>query len=87
MTTHHHFDHTAGLRAAIAEGLTVVTHSGNKAFVEAMAARPHTIQSDALAKSPKAVTVTTVDEELKVDRILPLHGAAVPFGELVKAVK
>jgi YD repeat-containing protein len=64
--THHHFDHSAGLRAAIAEGLTVVTHAGNRAFVEKIAARPHTIQPDALAKSPKPVTVETVDEEMLV---------------------
>ena len=64
VTTHHHFDHTAGLRAAISEGLTVITQAGNKAFVETMARRPHTIQPDALAKNPKPVTVETVDEEL-----------------------
>lgn len=60
VTTHHHFDHTAGLRAAIAEGLTVITQEGNKTFVETMAKRPHTIQPDALAKTAKAVTVETV---------------------------
>lgn len=63
VTTHHHFDHTAGLRAAIAEGLTVITHSGNRAWVEAMAARPHTRQPDALAKTPRPVTVAVVDDE------------------------
>jgi glyoxylase-like metal-dependent hydrolase (beta-lactamase superfamily II) len=66
VTTHHHFDHTGGLRAAISEGLTVVTQSGNKAFVEAMAGRPHTMQPDALAKNPKQVAVETVDEELEL---------------------
>ncbi len=60
MTTHHHFDHTAGLRAAIAEGLTVITHEGNKAWVETMAGRPHTRQPDALAKNAKNVKVETV---------------------------
>ena len=64
ITTHHHFDHTAGIRAAIAEGLTIVTHSGNRAFFEEMAKRPHTIQADALAKNPKPVRVETVDDEL-----------------------
>ncbi len=63
VTTHHHFDHTAGLRAAIAEGLTVITHEGNKAWVEQMARRPHTRQPDDLAKNPKAVAVETVDAE------------------------
>ncbi len=63
VTTHHHFDHTAGLRAAIAEGLTVITHAGNREWVENMATRPHTRQPDALAKNPRPVTVETVDGE------------------------
>lgn len=66
VTTHHHFDHTGGLRAAISEGLSVITHSGNRDFVETMAKRAHTIQPDALAKNPKAVTVQTVDDELSL---------------------
>jgi glyoxylase-like metal-dependent hydrolase (beta-lactamase superfamily II) len=40
VTTHHHFDHTAGMRAAIAEGLTVITQAGNKEWVDNMARRP-----------------------------------------------
>jgi Metallo-beta-lactamase superfamily len=32
VNTHHHFDHSGGLRAAIAEGLTVITHKANAAF-------------------------------------------------------
>jgi glyoxylase-like metal-dependent hydrolase (beta-lactamase superfamily II) len=63
ITTHHHFDHTAGIRAAIAEGLTIVTHSGNKGFFEEMARRPHTIVVDALAKNARPVAVETVDDE------------------------
>lgn len=63
VTTHHHFDHTAGLRAAIAEGLTVITHAGNREWVEHMARRAHTRQPDRLAKNPRPVTVETVDGE------------------------
>ena len=66
VTTHHHFDHTAGMRAAISEGLKVVTQSGNKAWVEAMAKRSHSRQPDALTKNPKPLTVETVDEELEM---------------------
>ena len=29
--THHHFDHTSGLPAVVAEGITIVTHDVNKA--------------------------------------------------------
>lgn len=145
--SHHHFDHTAGMRAAIAEGMTVVTHTGNKEWVESMAKRPHTIQPDTLAKTPTYLQVETVDDarefrdqtmivmlyhvvgnphsdtmlmayfprdrvlvevdafspgaavqpyapnlleniqkrSLRVDKIVPLHGAIVPMAELVKA--
>ena len=58
--SHHHFDHSTGLRASIAGGLTVVTHAGNEAFVKELAARPFTRTPDALAKAPKPVSVETV---------------------------
>jgi glyoxylase-like metal-dependent hydrolase (beta-lactamase superfamily II) len=63
VTTHHHFDHTAGMRAAIAEGLTVITHAGNKEWVETMARRPHTIQPDTLAKKANRLYVETVEDQ------------------------
>ena len=49
VVSHHHFDHSAGLRAALADGLSVVTHEGNATFVTTMAGRPFTRQPDALA--------------------------------------
>ena len=60
VTTHHHFDHTAGLRAAIAEGLTIITHDGNASYFERLAERPHTIVQDHLAKNPKPARVETI---------------------------
>jgi glyoxylase-like metal-dependent hydrolase (beta-lactamase superfamily II) len=147
VTTHHHFDHTAGLRAAIAEGMAVITHAGNKDWVENMARRPHTLAPDILTKNATRLVVETVDAEkeytagqqsvwlyhvagnphsdtmlmayiprdrllvevdayspgsavqpyapnlleniqkrnLRVDKIVPLHGAIAPFAELVKS--
>jgi glyoxylase-like metal-dependent hydrolase (beta-lactamase superfamily II) len=64
VNTHHHFDHSGGIRAAIAEGLTVVTHKANAAYFQDAAQRSHTITPDALAKSPKPAKVETVDDEL-----------------------
>ena len=63
VTTHHHFDHTAGMRAAIAEGLAVITQAGNKEWVDNMARRPHTIQQDFLTKNVSRLNVETVDAE------------------------
>jgi len=66
INTHHHFDHSGGIRAAVAEGLTVITHKANAAFYQDAVARPHTIVPDALAKAPKPLSVTPVDEELEL---------------------
>src|SRR6185436_7201261 len=61
--SHHHFDHSGGVRAAMAEGLTVITHQGNVAFFEEMAKRQHTVLADAQAKAAKPPTVEGVSEE------------------------
>ncbi len=58
--SHHHFDHSTGLRAAIAGGLTVITQAGNEAFVKAIAARPFTRAPDVLAATPAPVVIETV---------------------------
>ncbi|MBI2186517.1 MAG: MBL fold metallo-hydrolase [Acidobacteria bacterium] len=34
VNTHHHFDHSGGLRTYLAQGATIVTHQGNKEFYE-----------------------------------------------------
>ncbi len=34
VNTHHHFDHSAGIRAAVSEGLTVITHEVNRSLLE-----------------------------------------------------
>ena len=67
VTSHHHFDHSGGVRAAVSEGLTIITQAGNADFFKDIAARNHSIGPDALAKQPKPVTVETVDDmrELK----------------------
>lgn len=60
INTHHHFDHSGGIRAAISEGLTVITHAASKAFFDSLALRRHSIVEDALAKAPRAVRVEGV---------------------------
>jgi glyoxylase-like metal-dependent hydrolase (beta-lactamase superfamily II) len=155
INTHHHFDHSGGIRAAVSEGLRVVTHESNRGFFEAMVARPATVRPDALARRPRPLTMETVGDKLvlgegmrrlevyqvtgsrhcatmlmvylpgerllveadayqpaplqgrppvshphaanllenierrglRVDRLLPIHGRPVPFGELVAAAK
>jgi hypothetical protein len=62
VVTHHHFDHTGGLRAAIAEGLTIITHRVNEAWFREMVRRPHTLAPDALAKAPRPLRIVAVDD-------------------------
>lgn len=66
VTSHHHFDHTGGVRAAVSEGLAVVTHKGNADFFKDIAARPHTLSPDALQRKPQPLRVETVDDTLEL---------------------
>jgi glyoxylase-like metal-dependent hydrolase (beta-lactamase superfamily II) len=58
--SHPHADHTGGLPAFVAEGVTVVTHQNNKAFFENALNTPRTLLNDSLAKSPKKVKIETI---------------------------
>jgi len=66
VVTHHHFDHSGGVRAAVAEGLSVTAHMSTAPFFQSAITRPHTIVPDALAKSPKPLKFEGVDEELQL---------------------
>jgi glyoxylase-like metal-dependent hydrolase (beta-lactamase superfamily II) len=148
VNTHHHFDHSAGIRAAASEGLAVVTHKTNTSFFQDAAGRPHSIAPDALARNRRPLKLEAVDDErsfkdammtvnlyhiagnphgdallmayfpkerilveadafspgaatqpyaanllenirkrnLRVERIVPLHGTIAPFSELTRVV-
>ena len=60
VNTHHHFDHSGGIRAAVAEGLTVITHQTNRALFEELVSRPHTIVADHLSQQPAELMLETV---------------------------
>jgi glyoxylase-like metal-dependent hydrolase (beta-lactamase superfamily II) len=53
VNTHHHFDHSSGVRGFAAEGATIVTHEINRAFFERAAANSRNFSPDKLAKSGK----------------------------------
>jgi glyoxylase-like metal-dependent hydrolase (beta-lactamase superfamily II) len=76
VTTHHHWDHLGGIRAAVDEGATIVSHQSNKAFLERVAKSPHTINPDRLAASKKSLKLQTVgDKGVLTDgaRTIELH--------------
>ena len=67
ITSHHHFDHTGGLRTAIAEGLTIVTQAGNVAWFEELAtAAVSQAFPDALSRNPRPLKTRAVDDHLRL---------------------
>src|SRR3954467_10825074 len=64
--THHHFDHSVGLRAAVAEGLTIIAHRGNEGIFREMASRPARLFPDALGRNPKPLKFIPVDDHLNL---------------------
>lgn len=90
VSSHFHFDHSAGLRAAVAEGLTVIAHQGNVAFYEEAARRPFTLQPDTLAKASRPATVEGVGDarviEDKTRRVELYHLAGNPHADTMLMV-
>lgn len=148
VVSHHHFDHSGGVRAALSEGLELIVHSASTVYFQEVAGRPHTLAPDALAGAPRLPTIRGVGDELvlgdasrqvalypitdsphastllmaylprerllveadafspgsavapyaanllenirrrnlRVDRIVPIHGTVVPFSELTRTV-
>jgi len=148
IVTHHHFDHSGGVRAAVSEGLALIVHQASVVYFQEVVGRPHTLSPDALSRTPQLPTVRAVGDELvlgdatrqialypitdsehastllmaylprervlveadvfspgsavapyaanlldnirrrnlRVDRIVPIHGTVVPFSELTRTV-
>jgi len=63
INTHNHFDHASGLRTFIAEGATIVTWRGNKAYYERIFAQPHTLSPDREETEKKKISIETVGEK------------------------
>jgi glyoxylase-like metal-dependent hydrolase (beta-lactamase superfamily II) len=66
IVSHHHFDHTGGLRAAVSEGLTIVMQRGNEGLVREVTSRPAKLFPDALGRAPKPLKFRAVDDHLKM---------------------
>ena len=76
INTHHHFDHSGGLRTWVDHGAIIVTHDTNKAFYEKTFATPRTLNPDRLEQSKKKATIeVTGDKRVMGDatRSLELH--------------
>ncbi|HKE85688.1 MAG TPA: MBL fold metallo-hydrolase [Vicinamibacterales bacterium] len=60
VNTHHHFDHSGGLRGYVAEGITILTHEKNKPYFEQIFRNPFTLEPDRLARFPRPAHIETV---------------------------
>lgn len=59
VNTHHHFDHSGGLRTFVDEGSTIVTHKLNEPYYKKAWANPHSLSPDRLAASKKPARFET----------------------------
>ncbi len=79
VNSHHHFDHSGGLRTYVDEGATIVTHALNKPYYEQAWAAPRTLTPDRLAQSKKTATFETLtDRHVLTDgrRTIEVHHLA-----------
>jgi glyoxylase-like metal-dependent hydrolase (beta-lactamase superfamily II) len=63
VNTHHHFDHSGGLRTMVDAGATIITQDLNKQFYEQAFAAPRTINPDRLEQSKKKANIVTVADK------------------------
>jgi len=60
IVSHHHFDHSGGVRAFAGEGATLITHDASRQYFERIVAAPATVSPDHLAKSGRKAAVEGV---------------------------
>ncbi len=63
INSHHHFDHAGGLRAFAAEGIPVITHETNRAFLERALMAPATMTPDRQQAARRKVAVQGVYDQ------------------------
>ena len=76
INSHEHFDHAGGLRAAAAEGATIVAHAASKSYLEKAFATPNKINPDRLTQSGRKAQVLAVNDKLVMNdgtRTLEIH--------------
>ena len=66
VNSHHHFDHSGGLRTYVAEGATVVTHAGNVKFYQDAWRSPRTLSPDKLAVKSRQAQFVPVSEKYSI---------------------
>jgi glyoxylase-like metal-dependent hydrolase (beta-lactamase superfamily II) len=78
VNTHHHFDHSGGLRAAGAEDIVVITHESNFPFYEGVIfdLSPRLLNPDKLSLAPRQVHYVMVNNAYRITdgtRTMEIH--------------
>ena len=76
INSHQHFDHSGGVRAAVAEGATIVTQPANVPYFERVLSQPNRVRPDRMAQAGKALRLQGVaDKAVMSDatRTIELH--------------
>jgi glyoxylase-like metal-dependent hydrolase (beta-lactamase superfamily II) len=79
VNSHQHFDHSGGVRAAVAEGAIIVTQAANVPYFERVLATPNALRPDRLAQAAKTARLQAVaDKAVMGDatRTVELHRIA-----------
>jgi glyoxylase-like metal-dependent hydrolase (beta-lactamase superfamily II) len=63
VNSHPHFDHSGGLRSAVAEGATIVTQASSVPYFERAFATPNRIAPDRLTQSGRRATFLAVNDK------------------------
>lgn len=66
VSTHHHWDHSGGVREYLARGIPVVTHARNVTFLRGIATARKTIAPDALSRSPRVPAIRAASSSLSI---------------------
>jgi glyoxylase-like metal-dependent hydrolase (beta-lactamase superfamily II) len=92
--THHHMDHSGGLRAYVAEGATILVATPTRAYFDRALRNPRTVANDAQQKARKPVRVTEVKDqttlkddaggEIRIYNIKNPHSEGYLLGHVVK---
>jgi glyoxylase-like metal-dependent hydrolase (beta-lactamase superfamily II) len=64
--THHHMDHTGGMRTYVAEGATLLVPSESVDYFNKMVSLPHTLVPDEFEKNPRPVNIYGVYENMTI---------------------
>ena len=66
IASHQHDDHASGLRTAVAEGLTVITHRNNEEIFREIASRPAPNFPDMLHRNPRPISIIEVGDRMRL---------------------